>query len=119
MLKNWFTVLYTGNLPAGQPVDVVSKWLLATRAQVLSMTIIAALLGGLLAQPPSGYQWLLWVLCVVGVTLAHCANNMLNDYFDYKAGLDTPDYARVQYGPHPIVSGLMSERTLLRVRGNR
>lgn len=114
MLKNWYTVLYTGNLPAGQPVDPVSRWLLATRAQVFSMTIFSALIGGLLAQPSRRYQWLLFLACVVGVTLAHAANNMLNDYFDYKAGLDTPDYARVQYGPHPIVSGLMSERTLLR-----
>jgi 1,4-dihydroxy-2-naphthoate octaprenyltransferase len=113
MLKNWLTVLYTGNLPQGEKVDVVSKWLLATRAQVLSMTIIAALVGGLLAQPMNLRRWLLLAACVVGVTLAHCGNNMLNDYFDYKAGLDTPDYARVQYGPHPIVSGLMSERTLL------
>lgn len=117
MLKNWLTILYTGNLPPGQRVDAVSRWLLATRAQVLSMTVIAAVLGGLLAQPQTGRQWLLWALCVVGVTLAHCANNMLNDYFDYKAGLDTPDYARVQYGPHPIVSGLMSERTLLSAVG--
>ncbi len=114
MFSNWLTVLYTGNLPPGQPVDVVSKWLLATRAQVLSMTIFSALIGGLLAQPGSKRQWFLLLLCAAGVTLAHCANNMLNDYFDYKAGLDTPDYARVQYGPHPIVSGLMSERTLLR-----
>lgn len=114
LLPNWATVLYTGNLPAGEPVDGVSKWLLATRAQVLSMTIFSALIGGLLAQPKQWYQWLLWGACVLGVTLAHMANNMLNDYFDYKAGLDTPDYARVQYGPHPIVSGLMSERALLR-----
>jgi 1,4-dihydroxy-2-naphthoate octaprenyltransferase len=113
MLKNWLTVLYTGNLPPGQPVDVVSRWLLATRAQVLSMTIFSALIGGLLAQPQGKRQWFLLLLCVAGLTLAHCANNMLNDYLDYKAGLDTPDYARVQYGPHPIVSGLMSERTLL------
>ncbi len=113
MLRTWLTILSTGNIPPGRPMDAVSRWLLATRAEVLSMTITSGMIGGLLAQPKEPRQWLLWLACVVGITLAHASNNMLNDYFDYKAGLDTPDYARVQYAPHPIVGGLMSERTLL------
>ncbi len=114
MWRTWWTILSTGTPPEGARLDGVSRWLLATRAEVLTMTITSVLIGGLLARPQEPRQWFYLALTLVGVTLAHASNNMLNDYFDYKAGLDTPDYARVQYAVHPIVSGLMSERTLLR-----
>ena len=113
MLNNWIEILRTGDLSPGRPMDSLSRWLLATRASVLTMTLTSVLIGGLLAQPTEPRQWLWWGLALIGVTLAHASNNLLNDYFDYKAGLDTPDYARAQYAPHPILGGLLTERTLL------
>jgi 1,4-dihydroxy-2-naphthoate octaprenyltransferase len=113
MLSNWIEIMRTGDLSPGRPMDSFSRWLLATRASVLTMTLTSVLIGGLLAQPTKPIQWLWWGLILVGVTLAHASNNLLNDYFDYQAGLDTPDYARAQYAPHPILGGLLSERSLL------
>jgi 1,4-dihydroxy-2-naphthoate octaprenyltransferase len=44
--------------------------------------------------------------------LAHAANNMINDYFDTSNGIDTDDYIRALYAPHPILSGWVSKRQL-------
>ena len=44
--------------------------------------------------------------------LAHAANNMINDYFDLEGGVDTDDYVRALYAPHPILSGWVTKRQL-------
>ena len=46
--------------------------------------------------------------------LAHAANNMINDFFDLEGGVDTDDYARAQYAPHPVLGGLISKSGLRR-----
>ena len=38
---------------------------------------------------------------------------MINDYFDLEGGVDTEDYVRAQYAPHPVLSGLISKTGLL------
>jgi 1,4-dihydroxy-2-naphthoate octaprenyltransferase len=113
LLANWKTVLDTGNLPGGAKMDFVSKWLLATRAEVFSMTTTSVFVGAILAFA-AGKINILYLLIVLGaMILAHASNNLMNDYFDFKQGLDTPDYERTQYAPHPLASGMMTERTLL------
>jgi 1,4-dihydroxy-2-naphthoate octaprenyltransferase len=37
---------------------------------------------------------------------------MNNDYFDMEGGVDTEDYARAQYAPHPVLSGMLTKRGL-------
>jgi 1,4-dihydroxy-2-naphthoate octaprenyltransferase len=37
---------------------------------------------------------------------------MINDYFDTSGGVDTPDYVRALYAPHPILSGWVTKRQL-------
>jgi 1,4-dihydroxy-2-naphthoate octaprenyltransferase len=115
MVRNWRTILATANLPRGAQMDVVSKWLIITRAAVFSMTITSALIGGLLAAGASevDVNWWYFALAVVGLVLAHAANNMINDYFDLESGLDDPSYPRALYAPHPVLSGLLSRRGLL------
>ena len=46
----------------------------------------------------------------MGLVLAHAANNMINDYFDTTGGVDTAEYTRALYAPHPLLSGLISKR---------
>jgi len=113
ILKKWKFILDTGNLPKGESFDFVSKWLLATRAEVFSMTLTSVLIGALLSATSGYFNLFYLILICIGMILAHASNNLINDYFDYKQGLDTKDYYRVQYAPHPIVSGLMSEKELL------
>jgi 1,4-dihydroxy-2-naphthoate octaprenyltransferase len=94
-------------------MDPVSRWLLITRASVFPMTIISALVGGLLAVGAPGANWSYFSLALLGLVIAHAANNMINDYFDLEGGVDTEGYVRTVYAPHPIVSGLISKRGLL------
>ena len=48
-LRNWGEIIRTQNLSPDKAMDPVSRWLLITRASVFPMTIISALIGGLLA----------------------------------------------------------------------
>jgi 1,4-dihydroxy-2-naphthoate polyprenyltransferase len=113
--RNWRAVLATANLPTGAAMDVISKWLLITRAAVFSMTLTSGLIGGLLAITAEGRDvaWLNFALAMAGLVVAHASNNMINDYFDVAGGVDDLAYPRAQYAPHPLLSGLTSKRTLI------
>jgi 1,4-dihydroxy-2-naphthoate octaprenyltransferase len=112
-IANWIEALRTTNVREGETLDPVARWLLITRASVIPMTFFSAAIGGLLAVPGGGASFGAWALCTIGLVLAHASNNMMNDYFDFRSGVDTPDYARAQYAPHPILGGLVSARGLL------
>ena len=116
VLENWREVLTTQNLSQGRRMDAVSKWLLITRASVFPMTLTSGAIGGLLAVAgphPVHANWLFFALAMLGLVLAHAANNMINDYFDLTGGVDTAEYVRGQYAPHPILSGLISKAGLV------
>jgi len=114
LLDNWRRIIATGNLPEGRTMDGVSRWLLITRACVFSMTITSGLVGGLLAAATAAApNWRLFALALLGLVVAHAANNMINDYFDTTGGVDTSEYTRALYAPHPLLSGLISKRGLI------
>jgi 1,4-dihydroxy-2-naphthoate octaprenyltransferase len=48
IIANWREVLQTANLSPEKRMDVVSRWLIITRAAVFSMTLTSGLIGGLL-----------------------------------------------------------------------
>jgi 1,4-dihydroxy-2-naphthoate octaprenyltransferase len=110
----------TANLPEGmtRPPDSIAKWLVITRAAVFSMTATSGLIGGLLAVGAMRLtgdvtvDWLLLALAVIGLVVAHAANNMINDYFDLSGGVDTDEYVRALYAPHPVLSGWVTKRQL-------
>ena len=114
------TIINTANLPQGmaRPPDAIAKWLVITRAAVFSMTATSGLIGGLLAIGASrltgevSVDWGPLALAVLGLIVAHAANNMINDYFDLTGGVDTDDYVRALYAPHPILSGWVTKRQL-------
>ena len=113
VVSNWGAVLATQNLPKGAEMDSVSKWLLIIRASVFPMTLCSALIGGLLAAGAPDARFGPFLLALVGLLVAHSANNMINDYFDVIGGVDTEGYVRTAYAPHPILSGLISKKGLL------
>ena len=94
-------------------LDVISKWLISTRAAVLIMTFISAAIAGILAFQAGGFNLGRWMLLTIGLIMAHGTNNLLNDYIDYKKGVDQDNYYRSQYGPQVLVHGLMTTRQLL------
>jgi 1,4-dihydroxy-2-naphthoate octaprenyltransferase len=89
-------------------LDVVSRWLIATRSAVLVMTLISATIAGLLAARDGQFDLLLWLLVTVGLLFAHATNNLVNDFTDHLKGVDKDNYFRAQYGPQPLEHGLMS-----------
>ena len=94
-------------------LDVVSKWLISTRAAVLIMTFISAAIAGILAFQDGMFNFWPWLVMTIGLIMAHATNNLLNDYTDYVRGVDEENYYRAQYGPQPLVHGLMTKKQLL------
>jgi 1,4-dihydroxy-2-naphthoate octaprenyltransferase len=94
-------------------LDVVSKWLIATRSAVLIMTFISAAIAGIFAFRDGNFHFGPWLLMTFGLLMAHATNNLMNDYIDYRRGVDKNNYFRAQYGPQPLEHGLMSQRELL------
>lgn len=96
-----------------EQLDIISKWLISTRAAVLIMTFISAAIAGILAAHDGSFNLGRWFLLTVGLIMAHATNNLLNDYTDYKRGVDENNYYRAQYGPQPLVHGLLTSKQLL------
>jgi 1,4-dihydroxy-2-naphthoate octaprenyltransferase len=94
-------------------LDVVSRWLIATRSVVLVMTFLSAAIAGILAFADGRFDLWLWLLVTVGLVMAHATNNLLNDITDYVKGVDRDNYFRAQYGPQPLEHGLMTMREIL------
>lgn len=94
-------------------LDVVSHWLIATRAMALVLSFISAVIAGLLALQAHQFNVWVWLLLTVGLFMAHGTNNLLNDYTDYARGVDKGNYFRAQYGPQPLEHGLLTKRQLL------
>ncbi len=113
-LAAWKHAWQTTNLPESGVVDGVTRWLVVTRAGVLPMTLISGIVAALLAWAAAvTVDWFNVTLAVVGIVLAHLANNLMNDLSDTDAGADTADYPRALYAPHPILSGLVTRRQLV------
>ena len=94
-------------------LDVIARWLIATRSAVLIITFISAAIAGLLALRDGRFNLGLWLLLTLGLLLAHATNNLLNDLTDYLKGVDKGNYFRAQYGPQPLEHGLLTVRQLL------
>ncbi len=91
-------------------LDIVSRWLIATRASVLVITFISVGVAGLLAYRDGAFNLGPWLLVAVGLLLSHATNNLVNDVTDYVKGVDRNNYFRAQYGAHPLEHGLLTMR---------
>jgi 1,4-dihydroxy-2-naphthoate octaprenyltransferase len=120
-LAAWTEIMQTANPPVELPLDTLGKWLVMTRAAVIPMTLWSGTIGALLAIEQGrlignlAIDWVAVVLAVVGLIIAHAANNLINDYFDMTGGIDTEGYVRALYAPHPVLSGWVTKATLRNV----
>src|SRR5512140_2841487 len=99
-------------------LDVLSKWFIATRSAVGTITLYSGLIGGLLAwqylhAQGKPFDALTWLILTLGLFIAHGANNLLNDFTDFSRGIDKDNYFRTQYGVHPLAQGFWDKRTQL------
>ena len=94
-------------------LDLVSRWLIATRSAVIIMTFTSAAFAGVLAFKAGAFDATLFVLVTAGLCLAHATNNLVNDLTDHWKGVDEGNYFRTQYGPQTVEDGFLSVRQLI------
>ena len=97
-----------------EALDVVSKWLIATRSAVTLVTVYSCVIAGILAWRDGYFSWIPFLIITLGLFIAHGTNNLLNDYTDYSRGVDKDNYFRTQYGVHPLVQGFFTKPQQLR-----
>jgi 1,4-dihydroxy-2-naphthoate octaprenyltransferase len=94
-------------------LDIVSRWLIATRSAVIVMTFTSAAFAGVLAYKAGEFNGVLFALVTVGLCLAHATNNLINDLTDHWKGVDKDNYFRTQYGPQTVEDGFLSVKQLV------
>ncbi len=91
-------------------LDIISRWLISTRAAVLIMTFLSAALAGIFAARDGAFHLVPWLVRAFGLVMAHASNNIFNDFTDYVRGVDKDNYFRTMYGAQPVASGLLTRR---------
>jgi 1,4-dihydroxy-2-naphthoate octaprenyltransferase len=66
----------------------LKKWFLETRPQFLLLSVVLAFLGTSIAWYNGAFYLGYAILAFVGLLLCHISVNVLNDYYDYKSGID-------------------------------
>ena len=96
-------------------LDVVSRWLIATRFTVIVMTIIASVIGGLLAFRESRFRWrrVRRDHLGLGVRPRHEQPHQ-RSHRPRQRGWIQGNYFRTQYGPQPLEHGLLTVPQMLR-----
>ncbi|OGO49346.1 MAG: hypothetical protein A2148_00095 [Chloroflexi bacterium RBG_16_68_14] len=113
----WMQALYTiPRVDLGQ-VDPVTRWLVLGRVSVVVMSATSAVIGGLLAVRDDAFDAPLFVLTFLGLVLAHTGSNLVNDFWDFHRGADSPDSPRVLYGPHPFTEKAIQLRSFALITG--
>jgi 1,4-dihydroxy-2-naphthoate octaprenyltransferase len=84
-------------------------WLKELRAPFLIAVIIPTVLGGIIAATEIGwdFNFVYFVLTLIGIICIHLGANISNDYFDYKSGADVDNPYRT---PFSGGSGLLSDK---------
>lgn len=95
-------------------LDLISKWLIATRSGVTIVTLYTCAIGGLLAGRDGFFHPVAWLIITLGLFIAHGTNNLLNDYTDFSRGIDSDNYFRTQYGAHPLVQEFWTKKEQMR-----
>ena len=112
----WGRALYTVqrvDKAAWTKLDIVSRWLIASRASVLVITFISVSIAGLMAIRVGRFDATLWVLASLALLFAHATNNLVNDLTDHLNGVDKNNYFRAVYGAHVLEHQLLSVRGLI------
>lgn len=91
-----------------------AKWFLETRPQFLLLSVTLVLHGSALAFWQGSFDWLRFVLSMIGLVLLHAAVNVLNDWHDFKTGIDL-ETKRTPFsgGSGLLPEGAMTPRAVL------
>jgi len=85
---------------------------LETRPSFLLLSVVVVSLGTAVAWHDGFFNPLFFALTLAGVLLAHVSVNVLNDYFDYRSGLDLEIAKAGKRTPFSGGSGLLPSRAI-------
>jgi 1,4-dihydroxy-2-naphthoate octaprenyltransferase len=69
----------------------IRMWWMATRPFSFTASITPVVLGGVWAAYDGHWSWMLFAVTLVGSVAIHAGTNLINDYYDWKKGADTPE----------------------------
>jgi 1,4-dihydroxy-2-naphthoate octaprenyltransferase len=78
-------------------------WFKAARAPFLVVSLIPAVLGGVIAWKDGIFDWTIFILTTIAIVFAHSAADFIDDYFDYKNG--NLGNKEQQFHDSPLISG--------------
>ena len=92
----------------------LKRWLLVIRAPFLPLSVVLAFLGTCIAWYDGAFHLGYALLAFFGLLLAHISVDVLNEYFDYKSGVDL-ETVRTPFsgGSGALPSGLISPKQAL------
>ena len=92
----------------------MKKWLLVIRAPFLPLSIVLAFLGACIAWYDGAFHLGYALLASFGLLLAHISIDVLNEYFDYKSGIDLETIKTpFSGGSNALPTGLVTPRQAL------
>lgn len=93
---------------------MIKTWFQETRPQFLILSVVLALLGTAIAAYDGYFDLWYAILAFIGLLLTHISVNTLNDYFDYKSGIDlNTNRTPFSGGSGMIPANLMKPRQVL------
>jgi len=93
----------------------LKHWFLETRPAFLLLSVVLVILGTAIARSEGHFGWIKFILTSLGLLLAHISVNVLNEYFDYKSGIDM-ETRRTPFsgGSGIITQGLLDPQSVYR-----
>ncbi len=96
---------------ASMTLSPLHVWLLAARPRTLPAAVAPVAVGSALAFAAGQFRFAPTVAALIGALLLQIGVNIANDYFDFRAGIDTPD----RLGPLRVTqSGLLAPESVRR-----
>ena len=92
----------------------MKKWLMVIRTPFLPLSVVLAFLGTCIAWYEGSFHLGYALLAFFGILLAHISVDVLNEYFDYKSGVDlNTEKTPFSGGSGALPSGLVTPRQAL------
>ena len=86
-------------------------WFKAARAPFLVVSLIPAILGGIIAYHHGIFDWTIFILVTLGIVSAHSAADFIDDYFDFKNG--NLGNKEQQFHDSPLIHGDVTLKQVL------
>lgn len=91
--------------------EKVMIWFKAARAPFLVVSLIPAVLGGLIGYYSGYFDWTIFILATIGIVMAHGAADFIDDYYDFINGnLGNKDQ---QFHDSPLIRGEVTLRQVM------